>query len=52
MKSDNSCILYTDQKNLQKTSIKVWLTLFKTWKRFLWTAETVEQVNPTESNKI
>ena len=50
--SDNYCILYTDQKTLQKTSIKVWLTLFKTWKRFSWTAKTVKQVNRTESNKI
>ena len=30
MKSDNYCILYTDQKNLQSKSIKVLLTLFKT----------------------
>ena len=29
MKSDNYCILYVDQKNLQNNSIKVWLTLFK-----------------------
>ena len=27
MKLDNYCILCTDQKNLQKISIKVWLTL-------------------------
>ena len=26
MKSDNYCILCTDQTNLQKNSIKVWLT--------------------------
>ena len=29
MKLGNYCILYTDQKNLQKISKKVWLTLFK-----------------------
>ena len=29
MKSDNYCILCTDQKNLQNNSTKVWLTLFK-----------------------
>ena len=28
-KLGNYCILCTDQKNLQKISIKVWLTLFK-----------------------
>ena len=38
MNSDNSCIFCTGQKNLQKKSIRVWLTLFKTWKQFLWTA--------------
>ena len=35
MKSGNYCIFCTDQKNLQKISTKVWLTLFKTWKQFL-----------------
>ena len=34
MKSENCCIVCTDQENLQKTSIKVWLALFKTWKKF------------------
>ena len=29
MKSGNYCILFTDKKNLQKTSVKVWLTLLK-----------------------
>ena len=29
MKLDNYCILCTDQKNLQKISTKVWLTLLK-----------------------
>ena len=28
-------------KTLTKTSIKVWLTLFKGWKQFLWTAKIV-----------
>ena len=28
-KSCNYCILCTDQKNLQRQSMKVWLTLFK-----------------------
>ena len=28
-------LLYSDQKNLQKLFIKVWLTLFKTWKESL-----------------
>ena len=40
----------TDQKNLQKTSINVWLTLFKTWKQFLSTAKTVKQINHTDLN--
>ena len=31
-KLGNYCILWTDQKNLQNKSIKVWLTIFKTWK--------------------
>ena len=35
MKLGNYCILSTDQKLLQKTSIEAWLTLFKTWKQFL-----------------
>ena len=39
-------------KNLQKTSIKVWLTKFKTWKQFLWTLRTVKQVNHTDLNWI
>ena len=34
MKLGNYCILCTDQKKLQKTFIKVSLTLFKTWKQF------------------
>ena len=29
MKSDNYCIFCTDQKNLEKASINVWLALFK-----------------------
>ena len=29
MKSDNSCILCTDQKTYKKTSVNVRLTLFK-----------------------
>ena len=29
MKSDNYCIPFTDQINLQKASIKVWSTLNK-----------------------
>ena len=29
IKLDNYCILCTDRNNLQKISIKVWLTLFK-----------------------
>ena len=33
MKSDNYCILCTD-KNLQKKSMKVWLTLFKDGNNF------------------
>ena len=46
MKSDNY-ILCTDQSNLQNKFIKVWLTLFKTWKQFLWTAKIVKHVNRT-----
>ena len=38
----------TDQKNLQSNSIKVWLTLFKTWTQSLWTVKIVEQVHHTE----
>ena len=34
-KLGNYCILRTDQKNLQSNSIKVWLILFKTWKKSL-----------------
>ena len=34
-KLGNYCILCTDQKNLQNNFIKVWLTLFKTWKQSL-----------------
>ena len=51
-KLGNYCILFTDQKNLQKRSTKVWLTLFKTWKQFLWTVKTVKQVNHTDLNWI
>ena len=29
-------------KNLQKKSLKAWLTLFKTWKQFLWTAKIIK----------
>ena len=32
MKLGNYCILRTNQKSLQNKSIKVWSTLFKTWK--------------------
>ena len=28
LNAGNNCILCTDQKNLENTSIKVWLTLF------------------------
>ena len=52
IKLDKYCILYTDQKYVQNKSTKVWLTLFKAWKRFLWTAEIVKQVNHTNSNWI
>ena len=31
---DNYCILCTDQKHLQNTSIKAWLTLFKDGNNF------------------
>ena len=34
-KLGNYRFLCTDKKNLQNKSIKVWLTLFKTWKQFL-----------------
>ena len=44
------CILCTDQKNLQNKSIKVWSTLFKTWKQFLWALKTVKRVNHTDLN--
>ena len=30
----NYCIIFKDQKNLQKTSIKVWSTLFKDGNNF------------------
>ena len=39
---------FTDQKNLHKTFIKNWLTLFETWKQLLWTAKIVKQVNHTD----
>ena len=44
--------LCADQKNLQSSSIKVWLTLFKTWKQSLWTLKIVEQANHTDLNWI
>ena len=47
-----SCILCTGQKNLQNNSIKVWSTLFKTWKQSLWTLKTEKQVNHTDLNWI
>ena len=34
MNLDNYCVLCTDQKNLQKTFIKVWLKLFKNGNNF------------------
>ena len=34
MKLGNYYIFCTDQKNLQKTSIKIWLTLFKDGNNF------------------
>ena len=42
--------LYRSKNKKQKTFIKVWLTLFKAWKQFLWTVETVKQVNHTDLN--
>ena len=39
-------------KTLTKTSIKVWLTLFKAWKQFLWTAKIVKQLNLTDLDWI
>ena len=38
--------LYTDQKQF----IKLWFTLFKTWKKRLWILETVKWVNLTDLN--
>ena len=46
--SGNYCILCTDQKNLQKTSIKVWLTLFKHGNNLINT----ENSKTDESNKF
>ena len=51
-KSDNYCVLCTDQKNLKSKSIKGWLTLFKAWKQFLWTLKIVKQVNHTDLDWI
>ena len=47
IKNEISQLLYSllRQKKIQETSRKVWLTLFKTWKQFLWTGKTVKQVN-------
>ena len=47
-------LLYSlyESKNLQKNSTKVWSTLLKTWKQFLWTAKTVKQANHTDLNWI
>ena len=42
--------LYRSKNKKQKTFIKVWLTLFKAWKQFLWTVKTVKQVNHTDLN--
>ena len=42
--------LYRSKNKKQKTFIKVWLTLFNAWKQFLWTVETVKQVNHTDLN--
>ena len=38
------------KKFTKKTFTKVWLTLLKTWKQFLWTVKTVKQVNHTDLN--
>ena len=42
--------LYRSKNKKQKTFIKVWLTLFKAWKQFLWKVKTVKQVNHTDLN--
>ena len=34
MNLDNYCVLWTDQKYLQKISINIWLTLFKNGNNF------------------
>ena len=52
LKNEIRQLLYSlyRSKNLQNKSIKVWSTLFKTWKQFLWTLKTVKQVNHTDLN--
>ena len=52
LKNEIRQLLYSlyRSKNLQNKSIKVWSTLFKTWKQFLWIVKTVKQVNHTDLN--
>ena len=54
LKNEIRQLLYSlyRSKKLTKKSIKVWLTLFKTWKHFLWTLKTVKRVNHTDLNWI
>ena len=39
LNTGNNVFFVQIKKNLQKRSRKVWLTLFKIWKQFLWTAK-------------
>ena len=52
LKNEIRQLLYSlyRSKNLQNKCIKVWLTLFKTWKQFLWILKIVEQINHTDLN--
>ena len=51
MKLGNYCILHTDRKILQKTSIKVWLTLFRNGEPHRFRLDLTDKLNLEDPKK-